>query len=1233
MKSISTRIQVFLVALTLFCSGKMSAQTFNCYVANDHLSSPTVYEWDVYLQATSPTDFYLRSIQMGFHFDPGFIPAGATITSAYDVSFSDLVSGFSAGPPQWNGTFTCLSTPSSSAGTCVGSPSSSITLFSQAAGPKRIVRMKLISSLPFNCVSPNISMLRPSDTSPQLGILKMSINQWTSSCIANTISNNGTYSTFLPTNGGPTLTNTINNLNQLSVSPVSPASAQLCSGTGTASFAVSATGNGTNTPISYQWLLNGSPLTDGPAFTGTNTSNLSVSNPPVGGILTCQVYQCSPANFATSAPATLAVVQSDDGNACTIDACDPSTGVVTHTPVAINDNNVCTADACDPATGAVTHNPVATDDGNACTTDACDPVTGNITHTTVSISDNDGCTTDACDPATGFVSHTPVNTDDANMCTADACDPSTGAITHTAGPVTDNNVCTTDACDPATGNVSHTPVSVDDNNPCTADNCDPVNGPSHTAIDFSDANLCDIESCDPSTGNISHTLLNTSDQNLCTTDACDPSTGAITHTAGPVTDNNACTTDACDPLTGNVSHTPVNIDDQNGCTADACDPTSGAVTHTSVSVDDNDLCTADACNPSTGAITHTALSTDDNNVCTIDGCDPATGAYHTAVDPNDFNLCTIDACDPVTGIHNTPIPINDNNACTIDACSAGVVTHDAVSTDDGNICTVDGCDPSTGVYHNSIPTDDFNPCTIDACDPSTGDVSHTDATPTINVTAGTISCFGSTTSVVVSGSGGQGQLSGTGTFSGVMAGTWTYTITDAAGCEVNQPISIGQPDKITIDNISSTPTGCTGATGSVSASASGGTGSLSYGWQPGNNSGQTVSNLGAGTYVVTVTDQNSCTTTGSVAVTQSGGGNPNPPGAISGTNVLCKGQCGVVYTVAPIAGALSYTWILPQGMVGSSTSNSISICITSKFKGGFICVKVNNACGTSSSTCMNVLKGSDHPSSPSSIFGPATICANQTATYSISAVPMTSSYVWTVNNGMQILSGQGTTSIVVKAPIGFAGGTIKVLAKNCKGNSGTRNKNIKNGVPGNPGSISGPSPVCKSQTKVYTCGAASNATSYTWAVTGGAQVISGQGTTTVSIKFTTATLSSAVVSVVANGVCSSSAPKTKTVSVTLNCRTSDGVADNSDMNPVYELSAYPNPTSGKATVTFSVTENTKCLMRVMDMLGNVLISESIAAVEGVNSKELSLDKFAKGVYFVSIQAEGNEAQTLRVVVE
>jgi len=69
----------------------------------------------------------------------------------------------------------------------------------------------------------------------------------------------------------------------------------------------------------------------------------------------------------------------DDGDPCTLDACDPATGVVTHLPAA-DDGNACTLDACDPITGAITHAPVAVDDGIACTIDRCDPVTGAISH-------------------------------------------------------------------------------------------------------------------------------------------------------------------------------------------------------------------------------------------------------------------------------------------------------------------------------------------------------------------------------------------------------------------------------------------------------------------------------------------------------------------------------------------------------------------------------------------------------------------------------------------------------------------------------------------------------------------------------------------------------------------------------------------------------------------------------------------------------------------------------------
>ena len=42
----------------------------------------------------------------------------------------------------------------------------------------------------------------------------------------------------------------------------------------------------------------------------------------------------------------------------------------------VDDNNPCTTDACNPTTGGVTHMPINTDDNNVCTTDGCDPVTG-----------------------------------------------------------------------------------------------------------------------------------------------------------------------------------------------------------------------------------------------------------------------------------------------------------------------------------------------------------------------------------------------------------------------------------------------------------------------------------------------------------------------------------------------------------------------------------------------------------------------------------------------------------------------------------------------------------------------------------------------------------------------------------------------------------------------------------------------------------------------------------------
>ena len=160
-----------------------------------------------------------------------------------------------------------------------------------------------------------------------------------------------------------------------------------------------------------------------------------------------------------------------------MDGCDPEFGVF-HIPTNVDDGNPCTIDACDPLTGIISHNSVNADDGDVCTTDACDSVTG-PSHTPINIDDNDVCTTDACDSFTG-PSHTPISIDDNDVCTTDGCNSVTG-VSHTPVNTDDGNACTSDACDSVTG-VSHTPVNTDDGDACTTDGCNSVTGIFHTQI-------------------------------------------------------------------------------------------------------------------------------------------------------------------------------------------------------------------------------------------------------------------------------------------------------------------------------------------------------------------------------------------------------------------------------------------------------------------------------------------------------------------------------------------------------------------------------------------------------------------------------------------------------------------------------------------------------------------------------------------------------------------------------
>jgi hypothetical protein len=68
------------------------------------------------------------------------------------------------------------------------------------------------------------------------------------------------------------------------------------------------------------------------------------------------------------------------------------------------------------------------------------------------------------------------------------------------------------------------------------------------------------------------------------------------------------------------------------------------------------------------------------------------------------------------------------------------------------------------------------------------------------------------------------------------------------------------------------------------------------------------------------------------------------PATISGDDTICRNG-SYTYTVLPVTGATSYTWTLPAGFTGSSTTNTISI--TAGTSSDTIKVAANFLCGTS----------------------------------------------------------------------------------------------------------------------------------------------------------------------------------------------------------------------------------------------------------------------------------------------
>ena len=155
----------------------------------------------------------------------------------------------------------------------------------------------------------------------------------------------------------------------------------------------------------------------------------------------------------------------------------------------------------------------------------------------------------------------------------------------------------------------------------------------------------------------------------------------------------------------------------------------------------------------------------------------------------------------------------------------------------------------------------------------------------------------------------------------LIAGTYTISVTDAAGCSSDRSFMLPEPDPITI-NHEITSNSCTGAQ-DVLITASGGSLEYSYLWSNGSTS-KDMMDAQPGTYEITVTDTRGCTETKTIVVDQQPIANADCLIADPVGEVMCGSENNFLGEEIP--SAINYSWsvISTDGSWSISTANNQS---------------------------------------------------------------------------------------------------------------------------------------------------------------------------------------------------------------------------------------------------------------------------------------------------------------------
>ncbi|MBL7771777.1 MAG: gliding motility-associated C-terminal domain-containing protein, partial [Chitinophagaceae bacterium] len=300
----------------------------------------------------------------------------------------------------------------------------------------------------------------------------------------------------------------------------------------------------------------------------------------------------------------------------------------------------------------------------------------------------------------------------------------------------------------------------------------------------------------------------------------------------------------------------------------------------------------------------------------------------------DLNGCTATA---VQTILPPSAPIISSLSSTNISCFGGSNGSIQVSASGGlgtltYLLTPGNLSNTTGNYSNLLATNytvtvtDLNNCTV------TTIINLTEPTPVqvVTSTADSVLCFGDANgSIQVVANGGTGVISYTlqpgnivntiGNFTNLTAGTYTVTGIDAYGCSTSTQLTVYSPAVLQFITVTHTDETCNNTQdASINATATGGSGVLTYSLQPGGQSNTTgiFTNLSGSTYTLVVTDAHACSSSTTIFII-------NPAAialaSLNHTDVLCAGNSDGTITATGAGGNPGgYTFTLQPG--GSSNT-------------------------------------------------------------------------------------------------------------------------------------------------------------------------------------------------------------------------------------------------------------------------------------------------------------------------